>query len=573
LFAALAVPLVAVAVGTFLALAGGASPRVLVPVRSFALAAVLVAVLTHLLPEAIATIGPWAIAIFAAGFAAPQLFGWLASRGAHGSGKGHGRLATELGFIGVIVHQIGDGLALGAFRGHWDVVIAIGVHTIPLAAAVALGMLALYNRRAAINRAVLLAAATVIGVIITGAGGPMIASDVAPWINAAVAGLLVHVLSHDLPTPERTGTAPLVEVLAVAAGIVLPLLVAHSDGDADDVNLVSAIHEVLELVAVPLALALAGAILLDLFADKLRHRLIHHGPSGAIGAAAVASTCSCRAVPAARTFGHASPGTAIAFILAAPELALDTLLLGTQLLGLEAMVIRATTAVAVALVSGYVVDRLASHDHDHDHDHHDHEEHEEHAPAPSLLHRLDEVIIHSLPWIAVGVVLAAMILIALPPDALAGSPILYVTLAIALAIPTYICAPAATPIAAALIARGLPPGAAIAGLVVGAATNRAVLAYASHHGNRVLVAVIAIALAGAITASILVDRLAPSLAAPPLPYAGSLSIIALSLLGLALIRGLWRYGLASWLEPLHAGDHRHHQHPAGAPCSEGCHDH
>ena len=50
---ALAVPLVAVALGTLLALAGGASPRILVPVRSFALAAVLVAVLTHLLPEAI----------------------------------------------------------------------------------------------------------------------------------------------------------------------------------------------------------------------------------------------------------------------------------------------------------------------------------------------------------------------------------------------------------------------------------------------------------------------------------------------------------------------------------------
>jgi uncharacterized membrane protein YraQ (UPF0718 family) len=564
---ALAVPLVAVAAGTLLALAGGARPRVLVPVRSFALAAVLFVVVTHLLPEAIEAGGPWALVVFAAGVAAPQLIGRI------GTSVGrHARVATELGFLGVVLHQIGDGLALGALRGESAVVIAIGVHTVPLAAAVTLGMVELHGTRGAIVRAAVLGVATIGGVVVAGTGGTMLAADVAPWINAAVAGLLVHVLSHDLPTPARAGTAPPIELLAIAAGVAVPILAAHGEHGTGG-ELIAALRELSEIVAVPLAIGLVAAIGLDVIAARARARLFGHGSAaGGLAAAALAGTCSCRVGPAAGAVReHARPAGMIAFLLAAPELGVDTILLGTQVFGLETALIRIGAAVAIAIAAGLIVGRVAAtqtgHDHDHDHGH-------DHAPR-SWLTTIDEVIIHTGPRIAIGLVSAALVLVALPADALAGSRWLAIGVAAVVAVPAYICAPAATPLAAVLIMRGLPPGAAIAGLVLGAASNRGSLALVARaYGRAAAVAVIAVAAAIAVGAGVMIELTAvvsdPRL---PLPHDGPIVTAAACLLGLAALRGLWRYGLAAWLEPMLGSEHRHHQHADGAPCEPGCHDH
>jgi uncharacterized membrane protein YraQ (UPF0718 family) len=570
---AIAVPIVAVAAGTLLALAGGARARVLVPVRSFALAAVLVAVVAHLLPEAIEAGGPWVLAVFAAGIAAPQLLGRL--------GKTHARVVTELGFIGVVLHQVGDGLVLGAVSDHWDVVIAIGAHTVPLAAAVALGIIAIRGRRAAIGRAAVLAAATIVGVVLASSGGPMIASDVTPWVNAAVAGLLVHLLSHDLPTPSRTGTEPLIEVLAIAAGVAIPLLAAHEhDGVAE--TLTSGLHELMSALAIPLAAGLAAAIALEHAGARLRARLLARGSAiHGVGAAALASACSCRVVPGARAAAdHSRPAAIVAFLLAAPELGVDAVLVGGQLLGAPGTLIRLAAAVAIALIAGAVAARVAAGDHhDHDHDHaHDHD----HPPASarSLLRTADEVIIHSGPWIMVGVVASVLVGVALPAGALAGSPVLAIVLAIVIAFPAYVCAAAATPLAAMLILRGLPPGAAIAGLILGAATNRAGLALiARHYGTAAAAAATGVALVIAIATGVAIQHGVAGTVGPGaptafgLPESGPVVTAALIVLGLAALRGLWRYGLAAWLEPLHGGEHHHHQHAEGAPCEAGCHDH
>ena len=571
MFVAIAVPLVAVAAGTLLALAGGARPRVLVPVRSFALAAVLVAVITHLLPEAIESGGPWVLAVFAAGVAVPQLLGRL--------GKQHARVVTELGFVGVVLHQIGDGLVLGAVSDHWDVVIAIGAHTVPLAAAVTLGIVAIRGRRAAVGRAAVLAIATILGVVLASSGGPMIASDVTPWVNAAVAGLLVHLLSHDLPTPPRTGTEPLIEVLAIAAGVAVPLLAAHEhDGVAE--TLTVGLRELVSVLAIPLALGLVAAIALEHAGAHLRARLLARGSAvHGIAAAATAATCSCRVVPAARAAAdHSRPAAVVAFLIAAPELGVDTLLVGGQLLGAPATLIRLGAAVLIALLAGLIAARVAAGDHD-DHDHaHDHD----HAPAPprSLVRTIDEVIIHSGPWIVLGVVASVLVGVAIPAGALAGSTAIAIAAAIVLAFPAYICAAATTPLAAMLILRGLPPGAAIAGLLLGAATNRAGLAViARHYGTAAAAATTGVVLVVAIATGVAIQHGLGGVVGPAAPTAvgfpesGPLVTAALVVLGAAALRGLWRYGLAAWLEPLHGGEHHHHQHPEGAPCEAGCHDH
>ncbi|MBN2242950.1 MAG: permease, partial [Acidobacteria bacterium] len=77
-------------------------------------------------------------------------------------------------------------------------------------------------------------------------------------------------------------------------------------------------------------------------------------------------------------------------------------------------------------------------------------------------------------WFVAGMLLAGLITILVPEDLIAstlGSGLGAMLLMLLLGIPLYICATASTPIAAALILKGVSPGAALVFLLVGPATN------------------------------------------------------------------------------------------------------
>jgi hypothetical protein len=81
-------------------------------------------------------------------------------------------------------------------------------------------------------------------------------------------------------------------------------------------------------------------------------------------------------------------------------------------------------------------------------------------------------------WFLFGVVLAGFITVLIPDDIFSrylGSGLSAMLLMLAIGIPLYICATASTPIAAALILKGVSPGAALVFLLVGPATNVASL--------------------------------------------------------------------------------------------------
>ena len=80
------------------------------------------------------------------------------------------------------------------------------------------------------------------------------------------------------------------------------------------------------------------------------------------------------------------------------------------------------------------------------------------------------------PWFFFGLLLAGLITVLLPDDLFSrhlGSGLPAMLLMLAVGIPLYICATASTPIAAALILKGVSPGAALVFLLAGPATNMA----------------------------------------------------------------------------------------------------
>jgi uncharacterized membrane protein YraQ (UPF0718 family) len=143
---------------------------------------------------------------------------------------------------------------------------------------------------------------------------------------------------------------------------------------------------------------------------------------------------------------------------------------------------------------------------------------------------------------------------------IAGADIGLVTI---LAVPSYVCAASATPLAAVLLAKGVSQGAVLTGLLLGPATNVATLAWLkAAYGVR--------ATAYGIGALLLTTWLLAAFANTMLPAPvlvvdalhdhghGAVSYACAALLVLLLARAVWRNGLRVWLGSL--GDTIGHDH-------------
>lgn len=225
---ALLTAVVSALAGLVAAIAAHARLWVLAPVRAFAVVAVAAAIAVHILPEAIDGAGGWVLVPFVLGFVAPPFIARVARQRA---GE-HRRLAAELSYAGVLVHQVADGLALGVVTGgggdvHWDFLVGVGAHTVPVVAVIALAFAELGGPRAALVRTVGLFAATAAGILLTRADASFI-TGAGPWLNAAVSGLLFHVLLHDADDRDVPRRARPLEALGAAAGAALPFL-SHAE--------------------------------------------------------------------------------------------------------------------------------------------------------------------------------------------------------------------------------------------------------------------------------------------------------------------------------------------------------
>ena len=212
--------------------------------------------------------------------------------------------------------------------------------------------------------------------------------------------------------------------------------------------------------------------------------------------------CSCGVLPAAAALRRkgASRSALMAFLISTPETGVDSVALTWGLLGPLMAVVRPLVAIATGIAAGLLglfvrddagaseSEPLAAACHAHDHA-------GEAAPgdasAPPWRTRLRAAIGYGFGslldeiafWLVVGLALTGLLAGLLPNDffssVLGWDRGLLPMLAMAAAsVPLYLCASASTPVAAALIAKGLSPGAALVFLLVGPATNAATVAVA-----------------------------------------------------------------------------------------------
>ena len=299
--------------------------------------------------------------------------------------------------------------------------------------------------------------------------------------------------------------------------------------------------------------------------------------------------CSCGVLPAAASLQRqgASRAPLLSFLISTPETGVDSVALTYGLMGPVMAVVRPVVAVVTALIAGIVsmgvkedadgaaAAQVSCHDTCAD---------AEAAPTDScdeacapggavapggrrFLHSLHYGLSLVLDDIALsllaGMLLTGILAGLLPDDFFAqvpgwGSGLVPMLAMIVVGLPLYLCASASTPIAAALVAKGLSPGAALVFLLVGPATNVATMSVVGRLlGRRHLGVYLCVIVLVSLAAGLLVDAtLAGAIHVVPFEDLGqdsdvifalkALSAVALVLL---LLRSFVRKGLReSWRE-------------------------
>ena len=265
----------------------------------------------------------------------------------------------------------------------------------------------------------------------------------------------------------------------------------------------------------------------------------------------------------------ASKGASVSFLISTPATGVDSILATYSLLGLPFAILRPVAAFATALFGGVLTNFatrgesentshvVAEHSHEH-HEHHeccghehdscenhcDDEEHEhcgcgastgslrpssvqaatccgscesrdvDHLTfgqkiAETFRYGLVNMVGDVSKWLMIGLLLGALISAFVPNElflALREYPLLCMICVLLLAMPMYTCATGSIPLALALVAKGITPGAALVLLMAGPATSIAsMLVVGKAFGKRTLIAYLVSIAVGAIGFGLIVD--------------------------------------------------------------------
>lgn len=197
--------------------------------------------------------------------------------------------------------------------------------------------------------------------------------------------------------------------------------------------------------------------------------------------------CSCGVIPVAASLKRhgAGSGATTSFLISTPQTGVDSILVTLSLLGPVFAVFRPLVSFVSGILGGSLVTYLGS----------SNKAGDEASPkcvgdccaatgTHGILYRTMHYGFVTLPRdinraLIIGVVIAGAIAAIVPDDffaAVLGGGIVSMLIMMVVGIPIYVCATASVPVAAALIAKGVCPGAALVFLMTGPATNAATVA-------------------------------------------------------------------------------------------------
>jgi uncharacterized membrane protein YraQ (UPF0718 family)/copper chaperone CopZ len=188
--------------------------------------------------------------------------------------------------------------------------------------------------------------------------------------------------------------------------------------------------------------------------------------------------CSCGVIPTAIGLKNekVSKGAIASFLIATPQTGIDSILATFSLMGLGFAIIRPVAALITGVCGGLLVNRMVRED--------DIREDSTVSCQMETGNRIWRVLKYAYYdmirdiglRLLIGLVVAALIQVAVPDEfflSFGSQPLLQMLVILAIAVPMYICSTGSIPVAAALMLKGLSPGAALVMLMAGPAVNLA----------------------------------------------------------------------------------------------------
>ncbi len=528
-------------------------------------------VLFYILPGSF-SYGGWLTLVFAlVGLFGPTLLEGLFRRSAR---RTH-IITLILGLLGVGLHAFLDGTALAHHHFFLNgssehlLPLAVILHRLPVGLTVWWLLRPNFGRRMAGSALGLIAFATVAGFSLGPALTAGITSEGIAWFQALVAGSLLHVVFHQphlakgksCGCGESTLENNWYEGVGALVGLALTAILAQGGSvlHAEETITSSAgTFWVLARASAPaLLIAYTVSGFMNSFLPQSSISWMSRGSAWSQSLKGMAvglpiPVCSCGVVPIYRTLiRKGAPVTAgMAFLIATPELGLDAVLLSIPLLGGEMTVLRIATAAIVALLVGRLIGARS-------------------APPPPTLPLgedseagrtarsfgdrvkaglkvgLGEVVDHTAPWILVGLAVAAASQPFLSSGWLARIPgPLEVPLFALLGLPVYVCASGATPLVAVLIASGTSPGAALAFLLTGPATNVTTFGILGQlHGKRTAMAFSLTMIGLSVGLGFLVNLLFPTIASPSFDQVAAEETSVIQIISVVLLTAIYLFSV------------------------------
>ena len=188
--------------------------------------------------------------------------------------------------------------------------------------------------------------------------------------------------------------------------------------------------------------------------------------------------CSCGVIPTAIGLRNekASKGAIASFLIATPQTGIDSILATFSVMGLGFAIIRPAAALITGVCGGLLVNRLDPED-----DIKDDTAASCQVESGNRIWRVLKYAYYDMLRdiglrLLIGLVVAALIQVAVPEEfflRFGSQPLLQMLVILIIAVPMYICSTGSIPVAAALMMKGLSPGAALVMLMAGPAVNLA----------------------------------------------------------------------------------------------------
>lgn len=231
--------------------------------------------------------------------------------------------------------------------------------------------------------------------------------------------------------------------------------------------------------------------------------------------------CSCGVIPTGISIYKegASKGATVSFLISTPQTGVDSIMVTYSLLGLPFAIARPFIALITGVLGGWFVNKTEDEEEIIKRNDPTEEVNIKSEIEGSKVRRIwsyafDEFLGDIADWLIIGLLLAGVIAVLIPEEFFESvylknefSSMLIVLVA---SIPFYVCATGSVPIAAALLMKGLNPGAVLVFLMAGPATNMATMTVISKTlGKKTLFIYIGALVFGSIAFGLAINHLFP----------------------------------------------------------------